>query len=180
MRGSRSKFPRRWMHCQCELRPVFLQGVIENLFSPLLFQHLLYWSQHIHISLVPRSSRARVSAPRASIFGEPFSFLFSVPVSLSCGLCCLCLCVLFSYRVVFGLCPFRVCFCVGARCGTVCQVYTAKDLIRRHVDASGQRFWDPPLGDVRDLVAPCAHRGSRSKSARGGGDCLGAHTPCRT
>ena len=43
------------------------------------------------------------------------------------------------------------------------------------MDASGQRFWDPPLADVRDLLAPCAHRGSRSKSARGGGDCLG-HT----
>ena len=75
-----------------------------------------------------------------------------------------CVCV-FSFLIALFLAyVLSVCvFVWEARCGTVCQVYTAKDLIRRHVDASGQRV----LGILHSEMSatwllPCAHRGSRS------------------
>ena len=119
LHSSRNKFPRRWMHCQCELRPVFCKGL-----SRTFFRHRFFSMSDIGVntftSLRFQGPQELVSVCHVRPSLAKSSCFFSVfRVSLSCGLCCLCLCVLFSFSFcvvlafVLSVCVFVMGHVVG-------------------------------------------------------------------
>ena len=100
LHGSRSKFPRRWMHCQCKLRPLFFARCYREPFSASAFSaSLILESTHSHLFWFQGPHGLVSVCDVRPSFAKPSRFFL---FSLSCGLCCLCLCVLFSHHIVLA------------------------------------------------------------------------------